>query len=187
MLKFLRKRTKSIIWAVIVSFVAWGGYAVSLQFGETHRAAGRIFGKEVSFREYQLANRAVQIFLPKSEKEPPSPEEIEDKTWEFLVLSREAKRRPIKVTDEEVRREVELLLAPLGPQMISNEQYRRWVQANLHEEPRDFENQVLRHLENQKLLSQVRNQIPDSSEAALKKWVTDLKNRAQVEIFIPRS
>ena len=60
MLNFFRKNTKPIIWTVVVAFVAWGGYAVGLQLTESNRAAGRLFGKEISFREYQSASEIIQ-------------------------------------------------------------------------------------------------------------------------------
>lgn len=185
MLKFLRKNTKTIVWTVVVAFVAWGGYAVSLQFQEASRSAGRIFGKEVAFQEYLLANRAVQIFspAPKAGKEPSTAEEIEAQTWEFLVLSREARRRKIPVSDEEVRYEIERFLGREHGRGFTEEQYFQWVRTTFHEEPREFETQIREHLKIRKLLAKVRRKMGKEPEKNLKRWFRGLFREAQVKIY----
>ena len=188
MLNFFRKKTKAIIWTVVIAFVAWGGYAVSLQFEEANRSPGRIFGKEVSFREYLLASRTVEIFSPTSkEGNPPKPEEIEARTWEFLTLSREAKNRKIDVSDEEVRQEIALLLIPKGGTAITGEQYQQWVRTTFREEPREFENQLREHLRIRKLLNEVRKGTTKDPEEGLKNWLLQLSSRAKIEVYQPRS
>lgn len=181
MLKFLRKRTKAIVWGVVISFVAWGGYAVSVQFEEASRSAGRIFGKEVSFRNYLLANRAVQIFTPQNSENPPSAEEIEVRTWEFLVLSHEAKRRKITVTDEEARQEISSLLGKEGS-VVSPERYAQWVRITLREEPREFEHQMREHLRIRKLLNGVRQEFKDNQEENLRRWLSSLITQAKIQV-----
>lgn len=188
MLKFLRKRTKVIIWTVVIAFISWGGYAVSTQFQEASRAPGRLFGKEISFQEYQLANRAVQIFSPTPQKDtPPDPLEIEARTWEFLVLSHEAKRRRIQVSDDEVRREITSLLTGAGGINLTAEQYLQWVRTRLREEPREFEKQVREHLRIRKLLAEVQQEFGPPTERRLKRWLLGLLRRARVEIYQPPS
>ena len=189
MLKFLRKNTKAIVWVVMVAFVAWGGYAVSVQFQEASRSPGRIFGKEVSFQEYLLANRAVQIFSPPPQagKEPPSADEIEARTWEFLVLSREAKRRKIAVTDEEVRREIERLLGRRRGTGLTREQYFQWIRAAFREEPREFERQLREQLKIRKLLARVRQKMETEPEERLRRWLLELFRQAQVKVYNPQS
>ena len=185
MLKFLRKKTKIIVWIVVVAFAAWGGYAVSLQLNEASRSPGLIFGKEVSFRDHLLAFRAVQIFAPPSSKneELPSAEEIETRTWEFLILSREAKKQKIKVNDEEVRRAIFDLFSKNGVVTLGAADYERWVRASLREEPHEFENQLREHLRIRKLLDQVRKESPENPDEGLKKWLVDLKVRAKLEVY----
>jgi len=187
-LKFLRKNTKIIVWAVVIAFVAWGGYAVSLQFQEASRSPGRIFGQEVSFREFLLASKAVELFISPSERQesPPTAEQIEARTWQFLILSREAKHRRIKVTDDEVRQTIVQLLAP-EEGTLTRDQYLRWVQERLRQEPREFENQVREQLRIQKLLAQVRDELGPDTDAKLENWLIELVQGARVEIYRPRS
>jgi hypothetical protein len=190
MLKFLRKNTKIIVWAVVIAFVSWGGYAVSLQLQEASRSPGRIFGKEVSFRDYLLASKAVQLFSPASGagQEPPSPQEIETRTWQFLILSREAKKRRIKATDDEVRQAIAQLLSPEGGVPLTGDQYLRWVRTQLREEPREFENQVREHLRIQKLLAEVRQEMgADTPEDKLTAWLVNLVQSAKIEVYPSRT
>lgn len=185
MLKFLRKRTKVIVWTVIVAFISWGGYAVSLQFEDSSRAAGKIFGKEISFREYQLAQHAVQIFTPsaKSDGEPLSPAEIEAQIWQFILLTREAKRRGIEVTDEEVLREILGLLSQSGAAPLTGEQYARWVRGAFREEPSDFEKQLGEHLRIRKLLEEARKEFKENPDEKLKGWLFDLYTRSKLQVY----
>lgn len=195
MLKFLRKKTKAIIWAVLVSFVAWGGFAVSTQFQAVNRSPGRIFAQEVSFQEYLQASRAVQLFSPASDAEnPPNPETIEARTWEFLVLSHEAKKNKIGVSDPEVRNEISKLLSEKFPAGLDEAAYTAWVRAALRQEPRDFEAQVREHLRVRKLLESVRREMVTVSqkgdshqtEERIRRWLLDLFARARIEVYPSR-
>lgn len=186
MLKFLRKNTRFIVWVVVISFVIWGGYAVSVQFEEAQRAPGRIAGKEVSFREYLAANRAVRIFslTPPQKEGEPQPAELEEAlTWQFLILSREAGQRRIKVTDEEVRQEIARLLTERGGEMLSREQYFQWVRSTFGEEPREFEDQVRDELRIQKLLKEVRQGFAENPERRFQRWMTALFRKTKVAVY----
>ena len=157
MLNFLRKRTKPIIWSVVIAFITWGGYAVGLQLKEGYRSPGRIFGKEVSFQDYLMAERAVLIFNPAPPGEnPPTAEEIEARTWQFLVLNREAKRRKIDISDEAVRLEIVRSLGDKAATLLTGERYPQWIRTAFREEPREFEKQVRENLRIQKLLQEVK-------------------------------
>lgn len=187
MLNFFRKKTKVIIWAVVVSFIGWGGYSASIQFNDTNRAAGRIFGKEVSFRDYGLAERTVQLFRPDSdEKEPSKPEVIEARTWEFLIFSREARKRKVSVSDDEVREEIGRLLAAYQEVPFTPEEYDRWVRAVIRQEPREFEREVREHLRIRKLLDGVRKEFKEKPEENFNRWAQDLITSAKVQVYRTR-
>ena len=189
MLKFLRKKTKAVIWTVLVSFIAWGGYAVSVQFDKTNRSAGRIFGKEISFREYQQANQTVVIFSPKpnDKQNLPRPEEIDAQVWQFLILSREAKRHRIPVSDEEVRGAILQLFAGKEATELPRDPYLAWVRTALHEEPAEFENQVREHLRVQKLILEIQKEKGETSEEGFKRWFGELLTRSRLQIYSRRS
>lgn len=183
MLKSLRKRTKTIVWAVVIAFVAWGGYAVGVQFQEASRSPGRIFGKEVSFRDYLVADRAVQIFQLLSKKDtPPNPEEIEARTWEFLVLSHAAKAEKIGVSDEEVREEIKRLLGGIPQDGAFEARYFQWVRGTLRQEPREFEKQIQEYLRIQKFLKAAREETAEPREENFKKWYRNLIVKANIQV-----
>lgn len=188
MLKYLRKKTKIIIWAVLISFVAWGGYTVSLTFNPFSRAAGKIFGKEVPFQDFNMASRTVQIFTPVSDQDnPPDAKMLEARAWEFLILSREARRRQIKVSDAETRSAIIQMLSQKFKTALAPDQYTQWVRATLREEPRDFESQVREHLRVRKLLQSLEEELPEKNEEALKGRLLELFRSARIEVYSPRS
>ena len=188
MLKFLRKNTKAIVWTVVIAFVAWGGYAVRIQLEGSNRAPGRIFGKDVLFREYLSARQIVQLFYARAkDKEIPSAEELEARTWQFLILSHEAKHRKVSVTDDEVRREVAGLWGNERMLALTEEQYFNWVRRELHSEPREFEDGVRENLRVRKLLEEIRKGFPDNPDEHMKGWIVDLMVQAQPEIYRARA
>ena len=187
MLKFLRKKTKVIVWTVVIAFVGWGGYAVRTQFEGSNRAPGRIFGRDVSFQEYLSAQRIAQIFYaPPKDKESPSAEETEAQIWQFLILSHEAKRQKIGVSDDEVRGEISRFLGGTDLYTLPRQQYLSWVQKEFHSEPRPFEDQVRENLRVRKLLDKIRAGFPDKPEDHMKDWLTGLMVQARPEIFRSR-
>ena len=184
MLNFFRKNTKAIIWVVVIAFIAWGGFAASLQFEEATRSAGRLFGKSVSYRDYLSAQRAAQIFSPPPpDGNPPDAGQIEMQTWEFLVLSREAKRRKITVNDEEIRQEIMRLLGTKGDLGLTGEQYQQWIQNTFREPAREFENQLRERLRIQKLVNETREGFKENQEERMKKWLTDISQAAKIEVY----
>lgn len=175
MLGTLRKNTKLIIWSVIVSFMLWGGYSVGIQFQKKGRIAGEVFGKEVSFQEYARFERAVQIFSY-SGNGLENPDEIRRQAWQNITFSREAKRRKLAVTDEEVRHDILRLLSAQKIENPTPEIYRVWLQNALRESPQDFESQIRELLRIQKMIALINeeplSQTP-SLEEAKKRFTLD--------------
>ena len=101
---------KRILWTlailIIPPFVFWGaGSALrSRQKGATY--AGIIFGKKISFDEYQDAWQATrtQALMMYGSKLDEIYEalNLEQQAWERLILLKEAKRKKIRVSDDEV-------------------------------------------------------------------------------------
>ena len=110
MLKGLRKNTKIIIWMVILSFALWGGFSVGVQFKKEGRVAGEVFGKDITFQEFNRFYKSQLIFSMNGETAK-NPDMIKEQTWQSLIYSREAKRLNVEVSDEDVRTEVLRLLA----------------------------------------------------------------------------
>lgn len=199
MLKIFRTHTKLIIWIVVGSFILWGGYSVSALKKEG-RFAGEAFGKTVSFQEYNQFYRATQLFMP-SEKPLDDPELLRDYTWQNIIYSREAKHQGIKITDEEVRREIANILKQQGLVSPTEEQYKIWLTRTLHISPREFEEGLREFMRIQKLLrTQITSFVPAGAdkltdpkakeEAAEKQkiafmtWTNDVNKRAALKDYL---
>lgn len=157
MLELIRKNTKVIVWTVVALFVTWGGYSVGTQFKKEGRVAGEIFGKEISFQEFNRFYSANQIFSFGG-KAIEDPAQLRQYTWQSIIYSKEAKRRKIEVTDEEVRQEILRLLAAQKIENPTPEFYRLWVEKQLRQSTRDFEMQIREFLRLQKLIRQAREE-----------------------------
>lgn len=149
MLNFFRKNTKTIIWAVIIAFLLWGGFSVGTQFKEDGRYAGQVFGKNVSFQEFDRFYRSTQIFNF-SEENAKDPEMLRESAWQGVIFSREAKRLKIEVLDNEVR---DHILKILDQQKMSPDNYETWVERGLRLSPQQFEEMLRETLRIRKLLS----------------------------------
>ncbi len=150
MLKILRDHTKIIVWSVVIIFAIFGGYQIS-SLKKEGRFAGEVFGKTVTFQEFNLFYNATRIFMPT--KEPvQDPDLLRGFTWQNIIYAKEAKREGIKVTDEEVRREIQNLLAQQGLENASPETYKIWLTRNLRMTTREFEEGLREFIRIQKLL-----------------------------------
>lgn len=157
MLDLIRKNTKVIVWTVVALFVTWGGYSVGTQFKKEGRVAGEIFGKEISFQEFNRFYVANQIFSFGG-KAIEDPAQLRKYTWQSIIYSKEAKRRKIEVSDDEVRQEILRLLAAQKIENPTPEFYEMWVEKQLRESTRDFEMQIREFLRLQKLINQAREE-----------------------------
>ena len=112
MLQFFRHHTKAIVWASAICFILCGGYSITAMKKEG-RFAGEVFGKSVTFQDYNRFYRATQLFMP-SEKPIEDPDLLRTYTWQNIIYSKEAQREGVKVTDQDVRSEISGILKQQG-------------------------------------------------------------------------
>lgn len=166
MLKGMRKNTKLIIWIVVLSFALWGGFSVGVQFKKEGRVAGEVFGKDVTFQEFNRFYKSQMIFSMTGETAK-DPEAVRQQTWQSLIYSREAKRLKIEVSDEDVRNEVVRLLAQQKMENVSVDVYRQWLRTNIQETPEEFESKIRELLRVQRLVEKVKaEQKPEAATEA---------------------
>lgn len=158
MLDYLRTHTKTVVWTVVLSFALWGAFSVSSSIKKEGRYAGEVFGKTVSFQEYNQYYRGAQIFSFGQDLSK-DPDMLRQVTWQNLIYAREAKRKNFKVSDDEVRQELLRLLAAQGFTQADPKAYKHWVQSVLKMEPNQFENQLRETIRVQKMLRGIA-QIP---------------------------
>ena len=167
------------------------------------RFAGETFGKSVTFQEYNQFYRATQLFMP-SEKPLDDPELLRNYTWQNIVYSREAKRRGVNITDEEVRGEIAKILKQQGLVRPTAEQYKIWLTRTLHLSPHEFEEGLREFIRIQKLLRlQIASFVPAGvdkltdpkakEEVAAKQrmdfmaWTNDVNKRAALKDYLALS
>jgi len=199
MMKFIRKNIKYSIWFLVAAFLIGSGVSLSGMKKEG-RFAGEAFGKSVTFQEYNQFYRATQLFMP-SEKPVEDPELLRDYTWQNIIYSREAKRKGVKITDEEVRGEIAKILTQQGLVNPTSEQYKIWLTRTLHLSPREFEEGLREFIRIQKLLRlQIASFVPAGAdkltdpkaqeEAAEKQkmafmtWTNDVNKRADLKDYL---
>ncbi len=154
MLNTMRKNTKVIVWSVIFCFALWGAFSVGEQFRKEGRVAGEVFGKNISFQEYDRFYRASQI-LSFNGQPIKDPELLRQQTWQTIIYSKEAQKRKIQVSDDEVRSQIGALLKAQGVEAPTAAIYRRWLESTIKETPHEFEKQVREILRIQKLMMSV--------------------------------
>ncbi len=112
MLQTLRNNTRTILWIVVASFVAfiilvWGA---DLQVGRAAKGTvGSVNGREIPYTLYQRQMTAdLQNLRAQGQRNPTFEEERQtvEQTWRSIVdqilISQEAKKNPLPISDEEV-------------------------------------------------------------------------------------
>lgn len=176
MLKFYRKNIKFIIWTIALSFVIWEVSAVTVSRQSASPYIGSVSHEKISHKEFMTTFRYYDLLAHSKESqnetsqnqkgskeasqpEPLSFDQLRALTWQAIALSREAKREGIRVSDEEVRSEVEKLFST-GKE-FNKEFYQTWVRTNFRGSPRDFEEAVRKHLVVQRIRQKVLEGTPD--------------------------
>lgn len=172
MLNFFRKNTKTVIWSVIIVFMLWGGFSVGTQFRQEGRFAGQVFGKNISFQEFDQFYKANQLFNS-NEEDKKDPDLFRESAWQGVIFSREAKHLKINISDDEVRDQIFKIL---DQQKMSRDNYENWVERGLHLSPQQFEEMVRETLRIRKLLSRF-----EPTETALSLTTDEIRNAYYTE------
>jgi peptidyl-prolyl cis-trans isomerase D len=116
MLKILRKKgvAKKILWVIaVIIIISFGFFGTAYLLTDNAQAgyAGKLFGRKIPFDEFSSAFQHVRIqalmqFGDKFE-EIAQFLNLEAETWDRLILLYEAKKKGIKITDQEVIQTIE--------------------------------------------------------------------------------
>ncbi|MFH0764763.1 MAG: SurA N-terminal domain-containing protein [Candidatus Omnitrophota bacterium] len=190
MLKLMRNKkvTKFVLWGTLIlilpAFVIWGAGSIgkSKEKGPTY--AGLIDGKKISFDDFAGSLGAVrcQIFLnyfsqPQVLDAIMKNKEFSGKlAWDMLVMSREAKKRKIKVSDAEVITFIQghPLFSRGGK--FDDRIYEYILRNNLSVYPRSFEEIVRNNLAVQKMNNTLTKDIKVTDEEILDRYKIDNKD-----------
>ncbi len=151
MLKQLRKKenAKRVLWilAIIIVplFVLWGSVSPMRGQGKINYA-GKIFGRKVSFEEFNDCLQAVktQAVLQFGDNFNKVQKflNLERETWDRLILLHEARKRKIKITNQEVVEAIKKYPLFQRDAKFDPKIYEDVLMYGLHIPPREFEEQI---------------------------------------------
>ena len=173
MLKFLRKKEnlKKIMWGlailIIPAFVLWGSGSAIRSRG-LPKYAGKIFGKTISFRQYEEALLACrnQLLLIYGEDFNKAAKflDLEKEAWDRLILLYQAKKEKVKVADEEVIQLIEALPLFQKEGRFNQARYNTLLGYAFRASPREFEEQIREMLKIDSLKDKVIAKVALSDE-----------------------
>ena len=192
-MRLVRKLVAPTIWIILFSFLFFGVENLVIGLRKETQAAGKVFGKTVTWKEYRDSLRSAEFFLQTPEKSK-TPAELETAAWQNIALLIEADREHITVSDDEVRSEIKTFF---GGQVPSPEIYQKWTTQTLKEHPYDFEERVRKAMKTQKLMalhkpkavtpapekSNEKTKEPAEAEKGFTSWLQDVMKRAKIEKF----
>ncbi len=149
---------------------------------EPPKFAGAFFNTPVSLENYYFIKGVFAVFGNKFGPQPNTPQEAEDAIWEQLILSYEAFRRGVTVTEEEVGQEVAKILAAEKVSFnwkTDKDSYEKWVKEKTNlPSAAIFEGQLKHLIQIQKLRTQVMQSIdpPVSGQEAYQEFLNEYNN-----------
>lgn len=179
-------RTIMAQMALVLSTIIFPGAAFSEESlpadkREPPEYAGSFFDTPVPIGNYYLVKGALAIFGNKWGPQPGTPEEQENVVWEQLLLSYEAFRRGITVSEEEVSEEVGKILSAEKVEFdrkSDKEAYEKWVVEKTGEPVAVFEGQLGHLIQIHKLRQQIMESIdpPVSEQEAYQEFLNENNN-----------
>jgi parvulin-like peptidyl-prolyl isomerase len=149
--------------------------------------AGEIFGVPVPLSNYYFAKKVVLTFNANWRSTPRDEKELEDLVWQELILSYEAFRRGIEVSDEEINEEIDKILKSQKVDFDwrkDTKDFKKWVKDKLGEDIETFRNQIIHLLKLEKLRKQVLDNIhPQVTEEEAYQKFLDEYNTLSVELI----
>lgn len=156
----MRRYFRKIILLAIVCVLPWALVWAEEKQLQKEEFAGEFqgWGIKVPLGNYYFIKGAIVLFGTRWGASPQTPEELEERTWDQLLLSYEAFRRDIKVEQKEVEEEI---TKTLSSEKITfdwkqdKEAYAKWLKDRTGETIELFENQLRHLLQLEKLRQQV--------------------------------
>lgn len=140
--------------------------------------AGEFFGAPVPIGNYYFVKGVITVFGNRFGAQPQTAQELEDSVWDNLLLSYEAFRRNITVSQEEVENEIAKIIKEerAGFDLKKEKDaYAQWVKKRVNEPAELFENQIRHLIQLEKLRKEVMDGInPNvSAEEAYQKFLNE--------------
>ncbi len=149
MLKTFRKKgfAKKVLWTLaIILILSFGLFGTANYLTRAHHPtsrAGTIFGKGVAFEDFQkgLLHTRTQAIMTYGDnfKKVSQLLNLDQETWDRLILLYEARHRKIKISDDEVVKAIENMKFFQEDGQFRSDFYERIVRYVFECTPRDFE------------------------------------------------
>lgn len=147
----------------ILNFVYGAG-----QPKEKTEFAGEFFGAPVPIGNYYFVKSVITVFGNRFGAQPQTAQELEDCVWDGLLLSYEAFRRNIAVSQEEIENEIAKIIKDEKAEFDwkkDRDAYVQWVKKRVNEPVELFENQIRHLIQLEKLRKEAMDGInPEVSE-----------------------
>ena len=165
---------------------------------DTRGFAGEFFGVQVPMENYYFVKAAISIFGNKWGERPQTPAQLEEATWDQLLLSFVAFNQNIQVSQEEIDAELGKVLAAEKVSFDWKKDppaFENWVKSKTGESALLFENQIKHLLQLEKLHNLVMENIkPEiqnqeayqeflNAHSSLNLELVQLENQGQAEEF----
>ncbi len=191
MLKALRKKgfAKKVLWAVAIVIIISFGFlgSASLLNNTTSKYAGSVYGKKISFSQFEKVYKQVQLealmHYGKDFKTINSMLNLEAQTWNRLILLHEANRKRIKVTDKEVITTIEQYPYFQRDGQFDSLLYDNALRYAFQIKPRDFEESIRNTIKLSKLQKMQTENIEVSDKELLQSYKKQ-NEKAQVSYVL---
>ena len=158
-MKWMRKHIFWIASVAVVGTVLWLVTTAVTLHSVQPESAGTLFGRNVSPSDHLKALQASmhQAILTHGDRvrKDVSAQELEEQAWERLLFLREAERKGIRASNQEVIREIQTALLFQREGQFDSAGYQTIMQYSLGTTPRIFEEETRDDLIIQKLIKQV--------------------------------
>lgn len=176
-MKMLRKKAKLFLaitaCLIVPAFILWGG-ATALREQRRANFAGTMSGRRISWDEYNkvLTGLQVQARLVYGDKFASVYEylNLNEEAWNKLILLKEAARKKIRVSDEEVVAQIQAMPFFAIDGGFSRQAYEYILKYNLGQDARAFEEQMRDNLKVAKLIESIQNEVSVSEEEAREEY-----------------
>ena len=193
MLNVLRKRgnLKKIMWGlailIIPAFVLWGSGS-SIRSSGFPKYAGEIFGKKVSFRQYEASFQAARhealLIYGDDFNKVAKFLNLEKEAWQRLILLYQVKKERIKVSDEEVIDFIQKLPFFQKEGRFSQEKYKVFLDYAFRTSPRDFEEQIRETLKIDQLKNKFISKVKLNDEETEKVYKNENEKAKVFYVFL---
>ena len=143
--------------------------------------AGEFFGIPVHLQNYYFIKGVIAVFGNKWGPVPQSSEDLENVIWDQLLMSFEAFRRGVEVSQEEIDEEITKILAAESVEFDwkkDKDSYEKWVKDKTNVPAEVFEGQIKHLIQIHKLRQQIMESVdpPVSRKEAFGKFLNEYNN-----------